>query len=142
MNEVAINKNLYKIFLSVIKFTPIILALIQLLCTILNIFHISNLYLSCLGGSSLLFILVLYLISYVFKYCYLYRIPLNYVTVIIILKAFTSLCNLEVYTMWIFRLHIVITGLFIVTFIYYMYKNRKSKKVDYIKELCQRYCDY
>lgn len=137
----SINKNLYKIFLAVIKYTPITLAIMQLIGTVLNIVNVTNLYLSCIGGCSLLFLIILYLISYVFKFCYLYRIPLNYITIIGLIKILTGSLELSEYAIEIFRIHISITGLFIVTFIYYMYKNRKSKKVDYIKELCQRYCD-
>ena len=137
----SINKNLYKIFLSVLKFTPITLGIIQTLCTILNILSINTSILTYIGGSSIMFLVLLYIMSYVFKFCYLYRIPLNYITIIGLIKILSGSLELSEYAIEIFRIHISITGLFIVTFIYYMYKNRKSKKVDYIKELCQRYCD-
>lgn len=141
MNEVAISKNLYKIFLAAVKFTPITLIILQLIGTILNYFGITSLILNCVGGTSIIFIILLYLISYVFKFCYLYRIPLHYMTVIIVIKLSDAFINLPINSITLYRIYAVITGLFIVTFIYYMYKNRKSKKVDYIKELCQRYCD-
>lgn len=141
MNEATINKNLYKIFLAAVKFTPITLIILQLIGTILNYFGITSLILNCVGGTSIIFIILLYLISYVFKFCYLYRIPLNYMTIIIVIKLSDAFINLSINSITLYRIYAIITGLFIVTFIYYMYKNRKSKKVDYIKELCQRYCD-
>jgi hypothetical protein len=66
-----LNKNLYKIFLSVVKFIPITTLCIKIISTVLNLLNIVLPILTYLGGTSILFMVLLYLISYVFNYCYL-----------------------------------------------------------------------
>lgn len=38
-----------------------------------------------------------------------------------------------------FRLYLILGGLAILGFIFYSYKNRNKPKIDYIKNLCERY---
>ena len=85
-NKILRNKNLYKIFISIIKYIPMILSIIFAIATLLNYMNISSLFLSYLGGSSILFIIILFLIAEIFKYCWMYKIPLWYLTVIVILN--------------------------------------------------------
>ena len=55
------NRNLYKIFLSVIKYTPMIISLIHVFASIIHYFGITSNLLACFGGTSILFIII---------YCY------------------------------------------------------------------------
>lgn len=139
MKTLLDNKSLYKLFLGIIKYVPIILALFQTIGTILNYLGMPALAISCLGGSSILFLIVLFLIAGVFKFCYLYKIPLVYNTVMVTLKIIDSSIGIPLDTLILFRLHFVILGVFIILFVYYMYKNRGKPKVDYISSLCRRY---
>lgn len=141
MNSELINKKLYKIFLIIIKFTPISLAIINILGTILNYFGIPSILLSIFGGASIIFLIILYLISFVFCYCYLFRIPLYYLTIVGCLKFIDFLFIIPFNTLVLFQLHLIILGIFIVLFIWYAYKNRNSEKVDPIIDLCRRYCN-
>lgn len=134
------NKNLYKIFLSLVKYIPMIVTLIHISSLIFNYCGLSIPLLSCVGGISLIFVLLLYLISYVFKFCYLYRLPLIYLTIIVILNMLRSVGLLTLAVINLYRLYVFIFGIFLVVFIIYMYKNRNNPKVDYIKQLCDTYC--
>lgn len=135
------NKNLYKLFLSVIKYNPMIVAIIHTLALIFHYFGIQAVLLSCIGGISILFIIILYLISYVFKFCYLYRVPLWYLSVILIINILRNSGILSLKLLGLYRLYAIVFGFFLVVFIIYMYKNRKNPKVDPIKQLCENYVD-
>lgn len=140
-NETVRNKNLYKIFLSVLKFMPSLLALVQIGGLLCNYFGISNLVLTCFGGSSLLFIVLLYIMSYIFRFCYLYRIPLWYVTFIVLMNLLRYFGCIPIDLESYYRVCMTVTGIFISLFIGYKYKNRKNPKIDHIKQLCENYAN-
>lgn len=138
-NSNTVNKNLYKIFLIVVKYTPMFLAIIHTLNIAFNCAGIESLFLSLLGGASIPFIVLLFIISYVFKFCYLYRIPLIYLMIIWIISFIDTFIGIPIDTINIFRLYAFVFGIFIITFVCYMYKNRNKPKVDYIKQMCENY---
>lgn len=138
--ELIENKTLYKLFLSIIKFTPIIITIIHVVALILHYVGIPSTLLSCFGGISILFLIILYLISYIFKFCYLYRVPLWYITGIVLVNII-QLLGVGITTINLYRIYTIIFGFFLIVFIIYMYKNRKNPKVDYIKQLCENYVD-
>ena len=136
------NKNLYKLTAAFVKYTPIVLALLQMIMTILNYAGISAFMLSFIGGSSLMFLGLLYLLSYLFQYCYLYRIPIGYcliINVLVMLRTGNLLTNIELLDFY--RILMIVAGIFISIFVYFMYKNRKNPKVGGIKSFCEKYCD-
>lgn len=133
-----LSKNLYKIFLSVVKFIPITTLCIKIISTVLNSLNIALPILTYLGGTSILFIILLYLISYVFNYCYLYKMPLYYMTgldiFILISPHFLSAINA-------YRSIFITFGLFMIGYIIYAYTNRHKESKDLIRDLCERICD-
>lgn len=141
MNDLIRNKNLYKIFLSLLKFLPMILSIIQIILTSLNYLGISCTFLTYIGGSSLLFIGLLFMMSYIFRFCYLYRIPLWYITIIGILNLLRYFGCIPIDLESYYRICMAITGIFISLFIGYKYKNRKNPKIDHIKQLCENYAN-
>lgn len=132
------NKTLYKIFLIVVKYIPITLFIIQMIGIALNYIGIVLAVIPCVGGVSIIFVALLWLISYVFKFCYLYRLPLWYLTAILILTMIDSFIGIPISTEMMYRLYGFIGGSFILTFIAYAYKNR-NKPLDYIKEICDKF---
>lgn len=133
------NKYLYKIFLMVVKYLPLTQSLIQMILTTLNYFGIHALWLTYFGGSSLLFIILLFVISYAFKYCDLFRIPLYYNLSILTLGYLRIFNIISLDTLWTYRVIVIISGIFIVLYIIIAYKNRNNPKIDHIKEFCKRY---
>ena len=134
-----INKNLYKIFLILIKYTPIFLACSQALNILVNFLGIETLLFSFLGGASFPFILLLFIISYVFQFCYLYRIPLWYLIINWSLATVDGFIGIPIDTVNMFRIYAIVFGLFIIAFVCYMYKNRNKPKIDHFKQLCENY---
>lgn len=139
MLKVNINKHIYKLFLGVTKYTPTILALTQIIGLVLNYFGIKSDLISCFGGVSIIFIILLFIMSYVFKFCYIFRIPLYYMIIITIINIMDYIIVFPITTLILFRLHTIIIGIFLLAFVYCMYKNRNKPKIDYIKQFCERY---
>lgn len=141
MNDTIRNKNLYKIFLSLVKFLPMILAIFQMVGLYYNAQGISTHILSCLGGTSFLFIALLFIVSYIFRFCYLYRIPLWYIATIGLLKILRTIGVIPVDLEMLYRIYTFISGICIGLFVGFMYKNRKNPKIDHIKQLCENYAN-
>ena len=139
MINTSINKNLYKIFLGSIKVIPNILALMKITGLFLSYFHISTFTLTCISGTSLIFLTILYLVSYIFQFCGTHRVSLNYVTTITILTIIDYYIGIPFTVINLYRLYIIITGVFITSWIIIWYKNRHNPKIDHIKQLCERY---
>lgn len=138
MNQ--LDKNLYKIFITTIKYVPTLLAMTKILSLALSYFKITSFALTCVGGTSIILLVILYLISYIFKFCGLYRLSLNYVSLITGISILDWYFNLPV-CIGSYPMYFALTGLFIIAWIVYWYKNRHNPKVDYIKRLCDTYSD-
>lgn len=136
-----LNKNLYKIFLTIVKYIPFVLSLMNIISTILNYFGLSTVILSCVGGSSILFLILLWLISFVFQYCYLYKIPLGFVSSLTAFNLLKFLKVISVNTLGSYRIYAIILGMFILLFVTYRYKNRhKDRSKENIDRICRFLC--
>ena len=136
-----INKNLYKIFLGITKYVPTVMAICFMLNTILAYYKIICPLFPYLGGTSFIVLVLLYIISWVFKFCHLYRIPLHYITIGNIIGIIDNIWTLPISNLGMCRLYFIFTGIMLLIYIWYMYKNRNNPKIDPIKQLCENYCD-
>lgn len=141
MSNATVNKTYYKIFLSYIKYVPNLLAIIQILCLILSYLKVTSFALTCIGGTSIIFILLLYGISYVFQFCGTHRLSLHYVAIITGLTIFDWYVGIPLNVDALYTLYAIITGAFMTSWIIIWYKNRKNPKIDHIKQLCDTYSD-
>lgn len=135
-----LDKNLYKIFITLIKYVPNILALMKIVSLILSYFKITSFFITCVSGTSIIFLLLLYLISYIFRFCGLYRLSLNYVSLITGLTIVEWYLDLP-FCIGSYPMYFALTGLFIIAWIVYWYTHRNNPKVDHIKRLCDNYID-
>lgn len=140
MNTLS-NKNLYKIFLSIIKYVPNFLALAKIIGLILSYNGISSFFLTCLCGTSVTLLVILYLVSIIFRFCGLYRMSLNYVTAITLITTVDWYFTIPVSDAGLYSIYAIVTGIFITTWIVYWYTHRNNPKVDHIKRLCDNYVD-
>jgi hypothetical protein len=141
MNNAYVNKNLYKVFISTIKFIPNFLAVTKILGLFLSHIGIQSFLVTCIGGTSIAFLVLLYLISHVFKFCSLYRLSLNYVTLITCLSMIDWYIGIPISTEAMWELYTINSGVFMTSWIVIWYKNRKNPKIDHIKQLCDTYSD-
>ena len=139
MSSIVENKNLYKIFLIVIKYIPTVLAVCKVITLITQYFKFRIFILTCIGGTSLIMLLLLYLISYIFKFCLTHRLPLHYVTTVSVLTMLDYYLGLSIPAVTSYRVYLILSGIFIITWILVWFVNRKNPKIDYIKQLCESY---
>lgn len=136
-----ISKRLYKIFLGITKYIPLFLSAIFIINTICAYFKLYVPILIYLGGVSFPLILLLYLLSWVFQFCHLYRIPLHYVTIGNVIGIVDIHWTIPLSNIGMLRIYFILFGIMSIAYIWYMYKNRNNPKVDPIKQLCETYCD-
>ena len=139
MSSIVENKNLYKIFLIVIKYIPTVLAVCKVITLITQYFKFRIFILTCIGGTSLIMLLLLYLISYIFKFCLTHRLPLHYVTTVSVLTMLDYYLGLSIPAVTSYRVYLILSGIFIITWILVWFVNRKNPKIDHIKQLCESY---
>lgn len=141
MENTLINKNLYKIFITIIKYVPYVLAFLKIIGLILNYFKILTFFLTCLGGTSIIFIGMLYIISFIFKFCLMHRLSLHYVTILILLTTIDHYIGIPLSVEYLFKLYALLSGVFISSWIVIWFTNRKNPKIDHIKQLCENYAN-
>ena len=127
MSNAFVDKNLYKIFLIIIKFIPNILAVIKMCSLILNYCKITTFTLTCLGGTSIITLLVLYLISYVFKFCGIHRISLHYVSLIYVITVIDYYIGIPIVDAGMVTLQL---ALFFIAIVVALITHLKQKKHD------------
>ena len=141
MADTLRNKNVYKIFLSLIKYVPTLLAILQIISLFLSYLGITSFLVTCLSGTSVVFLVLLYLIAEVFRFCGLYKISLNYVSSVTLLTILDWYFKFPLDTADRYLMYALITGVFIITWIVYWYTHRNNPKVDHLKQLCDKYTD-
>lgn len=124
----AITKLLYKVELIILKFIPMVLALMYFFNTILPYFNIDTRVLNYLGGLSLIPMIFLYVSSYVFKFCFYHRIFLHYIVINYIISVYDEYIGipLDNYNYVVLNCLIMFIVIAIATI---SYVNRRNKKV-------------
>ena len=114
------NKLLYKIELCLVKVVPMIYALLSLLNTTLSYFNIEAVILSYIGSVSLVTLLLLYVTSYVFKFCEYHRMFIHYTTVTWILNIIDLYIGIPISDLGYLGIQLIIAGisLFIILHLY------------------------
>ena len=141
MSSIVENKNLYKIFLVIIKYIPTILAICKMITLITHYFKFRIFMLTCIGGTSIIFLLVLYLISYIFKFCLTHRLPLHYTSIVTIITMLDYYAGLAINTVTLYQVYLFLSGIFLISWVIVWFVNRKNPKIDHIKQLCESYAN-
>lgn len=90
------SKLLYKILLILIKYTPIIMLVVEILYSIFAYYRINNAWLSYIGSASAVNVVYLYIASYVFRFCYLYRLSLHSIVLTNLLALYDTLIGIRI----------------------------------------------
>lgn len=133
------NKSLYKIFLAVIKYIPTILAICKWITLFLNSLKITTFTITFLGGTSLIFLALLYILSYIFKFCGTHRLSLHYITLVTGITVLDYFIEFPISAVFLCRGYLILSGVFIVLWLIIWFFNRKNPKIDHIKQLCESY---
>lgn len=109
-----VDKTLYKLELVILKSLPILIALCYFLNTVLSYFGIDFIFLSLIGGLSLLPIVFILISSFVFKFCIYHRFPIYYVIVSDIINYYDLYIGIPLSNRSLFVINMIIAGLFII----------------------------
>ena len=112
------SKTSYKIELLLIKFIPIIVAIITICNMLLSYFDIDLPILSYIGSSSLLSLLYMYKSSITFKFCIWHRLIIIYLTVIWILNIIDFYIGIPMSDLLLLIVYLGITGIFLLLIVY------------------------
>lgn len=118
--------SLYKIEVYLLKVIPIVLALGDLLNTLLYLFDIDAAIISYIGGVSFITLLFLYLSSYVFRFCEYHRIPLHFIVVNNIINIYDWYIGIPLGLVEMILIEVLLVGITIFLIIYLHEKNHKK----------------
>ena len=124
-----LNKKYYKYFLIAIKYLPIFDLILEILYSITAYLGYDGIIFTFIGGFSLSGLCILYMASYVFKYCYLYRISLHTITLVNILALYDSFIRIPLSDLNMLRLYLIILIIGVISFILFKYKDHKKQNI-------------
>ena len=115
-----------------IKVIPMIYAILCLLNTTLSYFNINVEILSYMGSVSLVTLILLYTLSYAFKFCEYHRMPLYYIIVNNLISIIDLYIGIPVSDYELLMIHSFIAGIsIIITIILYVKCNKNTASKDY-----------
>lgn len=124
------SKLLYKILLTTIKYTPIVILLTEVNYSILAYLCINTSWLSFIGSVSLVNLVYLYVASYVFRFCYLYRLSLHSIVLTNVLALIDTLVGIPISDLNILRVYLVILLTGVISFVGFRYKERRKSRAQ------------
>lgn len=120
-----INKLYYKLFIVILKYIPMVIALCYVLNTVTAMLGIYIEPLSNIAGMSLLTWIFLYIATYVFRFCMYHRMFLWYILVDDLLNIADYYYELPIETGNLLMIHNSIIGVFLFIILYLYVKSHK-----------------
>ena len=133
VNSRNVNKLYYKLFIVVLKYIPLLIALCYILNTVMALFGIYIEPLSNIAGVSLLTWIFLYIATYVFKFCIYHRMFLWYILIDDLLNIIDYYYELPIETSNLLMIHNSIIGIFLFIILYIYVKDHKKSTGKNIK---------
>lgn len=109
----------YKSFLTILKYLPHISAFMYVLYTLLQFAGIDPIILGYLLDYSFFTWLYLYLASFIFRYCYVHRLPLYYIASNEILTIVDYYWNIQVDDFKLLLIHLLLIAILIYGYSFY-----------------------
>lgn len=120
----------YKLFIVLLKYIPIFIALIYTLNTYAAFIGIEISAANNIAGISLLTWIFMYMATIVFKFCSYHRMFLYYILIVDIINIIDYYIGIPITDFQLLMLHSIITGisLFIILFLYLKINKNKYKQ--------------
>ena len=122
------SKSLYKAVLVLLKIIPMLLALFDMVNTVIGIFGFECHWISYFGGISFLTLAFLYLASYVFRFCKYHRMFLHYVLLTNTISVIDFEFGIPVSNYTMLCVHIVLLGLLLFLVLYFYHREKCCKQ--------------
>lgn len=123
-----LNKFDYKLYLILIKYSPVIIIISEIIYSLSAYYKIPYEYIDYIGSVSILFLLHLYVASYVFKFCYLYRLTLHFIVIINIIATYDTLIGIQLSDLNTMRMYLILSGCGLLSFIKFKIRDAKHNK--------------
>lgn len=117
------SKRLYRVFLCILKVIPMLIAVCDMLNTLLWLMGIDAWWLSYIGGISILSMAFLYVSSIVFKFCTYHRLFLHYIlcsNIISTIDYYYEICLDGI-------VYLIIISIFLFLLLYFHQKETKKR---------------
>lgn len=118
----------YKLFLVSVKYFPMFDIIIEITYSILAYFNYNPIIITFIGGFSLTGLLLLYIASYVFRFCYLYRLSLHSILLVNVLAMYDSFIGIPISDLNILRVYLVILLIGLLSFIKFKVRDARHNK--------------
>ncbi len=122
------SKSLYKAVLVLLKIIPMLLALFDIVNTVIGILGFECHWISYFGGISFLTLAFLYLASYVFRFCKYHRMFLHYVLLTNTISVIDFEFGIPVSNYTMLCVHIVLLGLLLFLVLYFYHREKCCKQ--------------
>lgn len=126
--EARLNKSLYKVFLALIKYAPIIDLISEIGYSLFAYFKLDGSAFMFLGGFSIIGIVLLYLASYVFKFCYLYRVALHTIVLVNIMAIIDTIVGIPLSDLNMLRIYLITLLIGVIAYIRFNMKHNKRTR--------------
>ena len=124
------NKLLYKVELLLIKYIPMIIALLYLINSVLSYLSLDVELISIVGGVSILTWVFLFISSLVFKFCLYHRLFLYYIAVEELIAWYDYKIGIPLTNVKMFVLDMTIAGIFMFLIVYFKVYGTSTEEVD------------
>lgn len=118
----------YKLFLVSVKYFPMFDIIIEITYSILAYFNYNPIIITFVGGFSLTGLLLLYIASYVFRFCYLYRLSLHSILLVNVLAMYDSFIRIPISDLNILRVYLIILLIGLLSFIKFKVRDARHNK--------------
>jgi hypothetical protein len=124
--EENLNKSMYKLLILMLKYIPMLIALVYVLNTALSYFYIDIPVLSNIAGMSILPWVFMYISAIVFKFCLYHKMFLYYILVIDVINIIDYYVDIPIKNLELLMLCGIITGIFLFIILHLYVKDRKK----------------
>lgn len=118
----------YKLFLIIIKYYPSICIVSEIGYSLCEYLKTDGILFTFLGGCTLISLLFLYIASYVFRFCYLYRLSLHSTLLVNVLAMYDSFIGIPISDLNILRIYLIILLIGLLSFIKFKIKDARHNK--------------
>ena len=119
-------KSNYKIFLLLIKYTPLINLFVEIIFSSLSYFEIDCFWIGYISSTPLISFLLLLIGSYVFKFCTLYRITLYCIVFVNKLAMYDTYIGIPLNDLQMYRIYLIILLIGLISYLRFHVKNNKK----------------
>ena len=118
------NKSLYKVFLTSLKYIPHLIGTLYYLYTILNL-YLNVSFINYIINLSILPLLYILISSFVFKFCIIHRIPIYYILILNLINIIWDTNSIMIKKSYVV---VIYTILYLTIYVFpIIYKNIKKK---------------